>query len=89
MRVRYGGVEQAIDLNGVWEQEVSLPMHGGGGAEIELIPAKPVSPRSATGSNDDRVIGIGVMKMRWERATSPSPAKQGAARPPPVKRVKG
>lgn len=75
MRARYGGVEHAIDLRGISEQEVSLPMHADGGTEIELIPASPVSPRSAAGSTDDRVIGLGIMNMRWEKATSLSPSK--------------
>ncbi len=76
VRVRMGAVEHLIDLRGVAEQEITLPLSSGGGAEIDLFPANPSSPRSVSGAGDDRILGIGIMSLRWEpeAKTMPQPA---------------
>lgn len=88
LRARYGGIEHVIDLRGITEQDVSLPMHADGGTEIELIPANPASPRSVAGTNDDRVVGVGIMSMRWLKAALPPPRAEQGDQQRSVQRVK-
>lgn len=76
VRIRIGAVEHSIDLRGIAEQEIAVPFTSGGGTEIELFSTNPSSPRSVSGAGDDRILGLGVMSLRWEPQanTAPQPA---------------
>lgn len=74
-RIRVGTREHSFDLKGVPEQDIVLPLGGDPASTIELFPAAPTRPRVILRNTDDRIIGLGVVRFRWEPAEPAVPAR--------------
>lgn len=82
LRVLIGATEHRIDLKGVGEQDITVPLTAGASRSIEFVPYQPASPKEISGTADDRKIGVGIIDIRW--VTTPAVITAS----PPIKRAR-
>jgi hypothetical protein len=64
LTVQIGKVKKQITLTRGQPSTYTLAVEGINTDSITLVPAKPISPKSLGGSEDTRLLGVGLIKLK-------------------------